>query len=67
MKAGDLVEFIYKQYVIFEFVKRRNIGLVCRVGSDKKGHYISVYYANEGVWRWHMENELRVLQRVAKL
>ena len=67
MKAGDLVEFINKQYDIFEFEKRRNIGIVCRIGSDKKGHYISVYYANEDVWRWHKEDELRILQRVNKL
>ena len=64
MRVGDLVELVNKQYNIFEDVRTRDIGIVCFTGSDRKGHYISVYYATPDLWRWHTENELRLLQRV---
>ena len=67
MKVGDLVKLRNKQYSIFENKKENDIGLVCYTGSDRKGHYISVYYASLEVWRWHTVNELKIIQRVDML
>ena len=63
MKVGDLVELVVKQYDIFDTKKNREIGIVCYTGSDRKGHWISVYYATSDSWRWHKGNELEILQR----
>tara|TARA_R100000008_G_C3565123_1_gene158664 strand:+ start:713 stop:913 length:201 start_codon:yes stop_codon:yes gene_type:complete len=62
MKVGDLVARFDKQYNIFDN-NEKDIGIICYAGSDKKGHYISVYYAATDQWRWHTKGELKILQK----